>query len=308
MEEHGYYRDDLSHLNLQSSFWRTTATRRSPPRDILILLSIAILIILAAAIFRLRYTLSPESTSRRPRHSTLESTHIAIVLGSGGHTAEMLNILSQMPQSLIGFSHRTYIVSSGDDFSALKAHEFETSLLAGLKSSGTSVPPDTATNYDVVTVHRARKVHQSILTAPISSLWCLWDCMAVLRGTHREFTPRAARRYPDLILTNGPGTGVIVILASIILRFFGLGRRSAASKPFESYDADTTKAPDGRHISRYARNGQTRSIFVESWARVRTLSLSGRLLKPFVDRFIVQWPQLVEEEGSGVEYIGPLVT
>jgi hypothetical protein len=38
------------------------------------------------------------------------------------------------------------------------------------------------------------------------------------------------------------------------------------------------------------------------------LSLSGKILKFFVDRFIVQWPQLVKIYGSdSVEYIGPLV-
>ena len=51
-----------------------------------------------------------------------------------------------------------------------------------------------------------------------------------------------------------------------------------------------------------------RTIFIESWARVKTLSLSGQILKPLVDRFIVQWPQLVKEEGDRVEYIGPLVS
>ena len=69
-----------------------------------------------------------------------------------------------------------------------------------------------------------------------------------------------------------------------------------------------------------------RSIYIESWARVRTLSLSGRILKPLVDRFLVQWPQLAisEDDGDGVqvnstspkpgfvpakaEFVGPLVS
>lgn len=39
----------------------------------------------------------------------------------------------------------------------------------------------------------------------------------------------------------------------------------------------------------------TRIIYVESFARVSSLSLSARLLKPFVDRFVVQWPDLVPD-------------
>lgn len=35
-----------------------------------------------------------------------------------------------------------------------------------------------------------------------------------------------------------------------------------------------------------------RTVFVESWARVRTISLSGKILLPFADRFLVQWPAL----------------
>lgn len=32
-----------------------------------------------------------------------------------------------------------------------------------------------------------------------------------------------------------------------------------------------------------------RLIYVESFARIRTLSLTGKLLRPLVDRFVVQW-------------------
>lgn len=35
-----------------------------------------------------------------------------------------------------------------------------------------------------------------------------------------------------------------------------------------------------------------RLVFVESFARVTRLSLTGRILYPLADEFIVQWPQL----------------
>jgi beta-1,4-N-acetylglucosaminyltransferase len=40
--------------------------------------------------------------------------------------------------------------------------------------------------------------------------------------------------------------------------------------------------------------GRTRITFVESVCRVKTLSLTGRLVYPLVDRFFVQWPELHE--------------
>lgn len=213
----------------------------------------------------------------------------------------MLNILSQTPCLQLDFTRRTYVVSSGDDFSARKAHEFEKQLLSDLATTDISIPEGTDSNYDVVTVRRARRVHQSIATTPLSSLACLVDCFAVLTGSHRDIKPGRQPQYPDLILTNGPGTGVIVVLASIVLLFLGYGGGSSrAQTSANSKDAENSDA--------HAHSGQMRSIFIESWARVKTLSLSGRLLKPLVNRFIVQWPELVKTQGDRVEYIGPLVT
>jgi beta-1,4-N-acetylglucosaminyltransferase len=47
-------------------------------------------------------------------------------------------------------------------------------------------------------------------------------------------------------------------------------------------------------------------IYIESFARVETLSLTGKLLYPFVDRFLVQWPELSKKLGQA-EYKGILV-
>jgi len=47
-------------------------------------------------------------------------------------------------------------------------------------------------------------------------------------------------------------------------------------------------------------------IYVESFARVKSLSLSGKILYWLVDRFIVQWPGL-SERYKRAEYHGILV-
>lgn len=315
MDAHRIQVGNPADISPNPSLWAsliTPITTLTPTRQLVLILFATILILLNAAFFRLASVLTREPICRRPPPSSQNPTHLLIVLGSGGHTAEMLNILSQYRQLALDFTHRTYVVSSGDGFSALKAHEFESLMLPELTSSASSLSTAAAArddkvskSYDVVTVHRARRVHQSIISAPISSLHCLWDCIAVLRCTHSDFQPQAQddrrRRptYPDLILTNGPGTGVIVILASIILLFFGFAGPSPSLSRSKSAPTSTTL---------HSQAGQMRSVFIESWARVKTLSLSGRLLKPFVDRFLVQWPQLVETEGGKVEYIGPLVT
>ncbi|OCT52180.1 UDP-N-acetylglucosamine transferase subunit alg14 [Cladophialophora carrionii] len=302
----------------------TPITSLSPLSRLLLFALVFTLILINFCFFRLAAVLNRDPIYRRPRSPSDNPPHLLIVLGSGGHTAEMLNILGQYRRLQHDWPQRTYVVSSGDDFSASKAREFENNMSSKLDKGDPSGGGDpallvgpTATGYDIITVHRARRVHQTLLTTPLSSLRCLWDCIKLLRGTHPDFCPRIAGDHssrpstPDLILTNGPGTGVIVILASIILLFFGVAGPSASlprSKKVMKHDTGVGDASANRI-------GQMRSIYIESWARVRTLSLSGRLLKPLVDRFLVQWPQLVEKETAGagartgrVEFVGSLVT
>lgn len=71
------------------------------------------------------------------------------------------------------------------------------------------------------------------------------------------------RLRPRLVVANGPGTCLPVCLAAALFSFLGV---SPACKV----------------------------VFVESFCRVRTLSLTGRALYPFASRFVVQWPGLVE--------------
>ncbi len=98
--------------------------------------------------------------------------------------------------------------------------------------------------------------------------------------------------YPDLILTNGPATSLVLILASTILRYFsflplvGSARQSARG---------------------HSSAGKMRVIYVESWARVKRPSLSGRIIVwcGLCDRVLVQWKGL-QDRGWG-EYKGVLV-
>ncbi|KAF2840603.1 glycosyltransferase family 1 protein [Patellaria atrata CBS 101060] len=209
----------------------------------------------------------------RPRRRG-SPTHLLIVLGSGGHTAEMLAMLNELDCK--GLNFRTYIVSSGDAFSARKAREFEEGL--ALRAAQNSEEGF----YVIHTIPRARRIHQSLLTTPFSCLWCLNSALRILStGPPPSKNTQGHPRFPNVILTNGPATAVIVILASYILRFFNIGSCNSV--------------------------GSMRTIYVESWARVKQLSLSGRLLLRFVDRFLVQWEQLLPATGGIGEYHGWLI-
>lgn len=55
-------------------------------------------------------------------------------------------------------------------------------------------------------------------------------------------------------------------------------------------------------------------VYIESMARVKRLSLSGKIVRLFVDRFFVQWETLADEKKenhrwwlAALEYRGVLV-
>jgi beta-1,4-N-acetylglucosaminyltransferase len=218
----------------------------------------------------------------------------------------MLSMLRRMPLDPTTYTFRTYIVTSGDGFSASKAAEFESALEAQYilkardndnNNNNSSVRATGGESFDIVTVPRARRVHQSFLTAPLSTLQCFWACIQVLCGTHPDQRPNlhgTTSPYPDLILTNGPATAVCVILGAKLLRFFNALRTCIS--PFT--DNSNAIYP-------------LRTIFVESWARVTTFSLSGKILLPFVDRFLVQWPKLEGKRAwkgmKKTQFVGTLV-
>lgn len=184
----------------------------------------------------------------------------------------MLSLLEDLDTT--SYTHRTYIISSGDDFSARKAVDFEEQLATRsgsdkLDEKNVIIP----SSYSLHLVPRARKVHQSLLSAPLSSLQCFIACILFLNSGTSSSAFR--NNYPDLILINGPATSVLVLLAALFLRFFALP----------------------------GTNGKMRSIYVESWARVKALSLSGKILVGIgaVDRVLVQWEGLAKE--SRLEYL-----
>lgn len=210
---------------------------------------------------------------------------MVVVLGSGGHTAEMMSLLRDIdPRRYI---RRTYIVSSGDSFSSSKAREIERTIqtrvspieptTAGETSSVTGI-------WDLKIVPRARKIHQPLYTTPLSSLWCFVGCLHALYATSHVSTA-SRHEYPDVIITNGPATAVMVILAAFTLKLFAL-----------------------------APACKMKIIYVESWARVKTLSLSGKVLLwiGICDEFLVQWESLANsinrnEDRKKVEWKGFLV-
>jgi beta-1,4-N-acetylglucosaminyltransferase len=52
---------------------------------------------------------------------------------------------------------------------------------------------------------------------------------------------------------------------------------------------------------------RTRLIFLETLTRVKDLSLTGKLIYPIADLFLVQWPELVSKKRPKAAYQGRLI-
>jgi exopolysaccharide biosynthesis glucuronosyltransferase PssD len=50
----------------------------------------------------------------------------------------------------------------------------------------------------------------------------------------------------------------------------------------------------------------SRIIWLDSFTNINKLSLSGRIVKPLADLFLVQWPELAEKH-PGTEYVGSVL-
>ncbi|XP_023243303.1 UDP-N-acetylglucosamine transferase subunit ALG14 homolog [Centruroides sculpturatus] len=87
--------------------------------------------------------------------------------------------------------------------------------------------------------------------------------------------PLVLKHQPDLIICNGPGTCIPICAVAFLNSVVAIKKITI--------------------------------VYVESICRVKTLSLSGRILYYFADHFLVQWPQLFEKYPRS-KYFGRLVS
>lgn len=181
-------------------------------------------------------------TRRQPqalRPHTRGPMRVCVVLGSGGHTSEMLRSLETIPSSFWAGNRPFYVVSATDTHSRGLAQQFEQRHFQ--RHAETYVIP------------RAREVGQSYFTSIFTTLKAT---LAALSIVYRE--------RPQVVLTNGPGVCVPVVVDAVLL---------AACFPW-----------------RFSRPAV---VYLESFTCISHASLTGRLLAPwFTDVFTVHWRKL----------------
>ncbi|XP_017426697.1 UDP-N-acetylglucosamine transferase subunit ALG14 homolog isoform X3 [Vigna umbellata] len=125
-----------------------------------------------------------------------------IILGSGGHTAEMLNLLAVLRKDR--FNPRFYIAAATDNMSLEKAQLLENSLAT---ENATSVTHSA----QFMKIYRSREVGQSYIT----SIWTTLIAMV-----HALWLMIKIR--PEVILCNGPGTCIPICAIAFIFKVVGI--------------------------------------------------------------------------------------
>ncbi len=156
---------------------------------------------------------------------------ILALLGSGGHTAEVLQLIDQLSPD----HEYQYVVGHFDPLS-----------VDMIRRPGP--------------VHQVHYPRAKTTGKPMATLGTLWNGVQSLRIL--------ARNRPDAVISAGPS---VAVPALYVAKLLGI-----------------------------------RVIHIETAARVRTVSVSGRLAYRVADLYVVQWPQLTERL-PGAVYAGRLL-
>ncbi len=163
------------------------------------ILQICLVISLLALLALVRFLILVRKNARS-EYSFVKRTKACrtlIVVGSGGHTSEMMKIMSGL--NLRNYTPRTYIIASGDNMSQDKINRFE----------GSS--KQSSAMYAIKDIPRARKVLQSYFTTIFTTLKAIVNSFSLVFSFG-----------PDLVLCNGPGTCIPICGVAFLLKYFSL--------------------------------------------------------------------------------------
>ncbi|KAL6911855.1 hypothetical protein ACP4OV_000660 [Aristida adscensionis] len=126
-----------------------------------------------------------------------------VVLGSGGHTAELMNIITELQKDR--FRPRYYVAALTDNMSLQKAQVYEQSLI---QSDGEKI----IENAYFMQIYRSREVGQSYITSVATTLLATLHAMWLV-----------IRIRPQVIFCNGPGTCIPLCVSAFLLKVLRFG-------------------------------------------------------------------------------------
>lgn len=126
----------------------------------------------------------------------------SLVLGSGGHTTEMLRLVKSLDRTI--YTPRTYYIASSDKFSEEKLVAFEEA--ANEKEEAERKEREVMKDWRIVYVPRAREVGQSYLSSLATTISSTLACLPLVWADQTQ-----------LLLVNGPGTCLPLALLTFLL-------------------------------------------------------------------------------------------
>ncbi|CAM6092487.1 unnamed protein product [Calypogeia fissa] len=142
----------------------------------------------------------PSADGKKKEQRSLKTL---IVLGSGGHTAEILNVVRAL--NFERYQPRCYIAAVTDNHSLSKAQKVEEAAVSEkFGNQGYQQPA-------YYRIYRSREVGQSYLTSIWTTLMAMADAFWLV-----------IRIRPDVILCNGPGTCLPICIAGFFLKVVGV--------------------------------------------------------------------------------------
>ncbi|KAK6179177.1 hypothetical protein SNE40_011596 [Patella caerulea] len=145
-----------------------------------------------------RWFQGPSQTTKFTEVRTKPAS-IVSVIGSGGHTREMLRLMGALSGN---YSPRHYILANTDSISESKVHAMEDDLRR---------KKNFKTEYLIHKIPRCREVNQSWFTTVAYTIYSIFYCI-----------PLMVICRPEIILCNGPGTCIPVCLVGWIIKCFGI--------------------------------------------------------------------------------------
>jgi beta-1,4-N-acetylglucosaminyltransferase len=220
---------------------------------------VLVLLLLLRFLFVYRRTKSNRRAALRNQHpkQPLEASKVVtgkkeiqpplrtlIVLGSGGHTTEILYMTQYLN------SHGTSPLFDPLDYCKADTDTTSADRVRLNHSAG-----NLNSNIQIHNIPRSREVGQSYSTSIYTTLISIGYSFRLIYQLR-----------PNVILCNGPGTCIPICFVVLLYRALNL-----------------------------LPNHQTYIIFIESFCRVETLSMTGKILYPLADVFLVHWEELQQK-------------
>ncbi|KAL4235625.1 UDP-N-acetylglucosamine transferase subunit [Mactra antiquata] len=145
-------------------------------------------IIAVVGILCIVFLLFDKSVANVPSKRT-KSASLLAVLGSGGHTKEILCLLEHLGSH---YQPRYYVLANNDKMSEEKINQMES---------------DKHYKISIHKIPRSREVSQSWITTVISTIYAIFYSI-----------PLVLSIKPEIILCNGPGTCIPICLVGMLLK------------------------------------------------------------------------------------------